>query len=110
MSYIVGFLLLLGAFFMCLGAFGVLRFPDLFLRLQATTKASTLGAGALAVAVALHFSQVEVTARLSLMGIFLALTTPVGAHLIARAAHRSGSATWGLYLRDDLRDERNSRK
>ncbi len=95
-------LLLIGAAFMLLAALGLVRLPDLFMRLQATTKASTLGLGSLALAVALHFDNGGVTARALLVLAFVFLTAPAGAHAIARAAHRVRTPLWARPVADEL--------
>jgi len=95
-------LLLLGAAFTFLAALGLVRLPDLFMRLQATTKASTLGVGALAMAVAVHFASGGISARAGLVVAFVFITAPAGAHAIARAAHRAGVPLWSRTLADEL--------
>src|SRR5437868_8338106 len=87
-------LLVVGAFFMLLAGLGVLRLPDLFMRLQASTKASTLGVGCMLLAAAVHFQDLAVTTRAVLIVAFFFLTAPIGAHLIARAAYAMGAPLW----------------
>jgi len=101
-------LLVLGAFFMLLAGLGVLRLPDLFMRLQAATKASTLGVGCLLVGAALHFQDLAVTTRAVLVIAFFCLTAPVGAHMIARAAYAVGVPLWEGTITDELREARRS--
>lgn len=74
---------------MLVAALGVLRMPDLFMRMHAATKAGTLGAGLLLLAVALAFSQTGVTVRTLATIAFLLVTAPVAAHVIGRAAYRA---------------------
>lgn len=83
-----------GSVFMGLAAVGVVRLPDLYLRMQAATKASTLGLMVLAVAAALHFAELAVAARAFLIVFFVFLTSPVGAHALGRAAYRAGMPHW----------------
>ena len=78
--------------------------PDLFTRMSATTKAATLGVGLLLAATAVHFNELAVTSRAVAIIIFLILTTPVAAHLIGRAAYRSGTPLWSETLFDELRN------
>ncbi|MCC7423676.1 MAG: monovalent cation/H(+) antiporter subunit G [Planctomycetaceae bacterium] len=96
-------LLVLGAFFMLLAGVGVARLPDLFMRLQAATKASTLGVGCMLMAVAIHFQDLAVTTRAVLVIAFFCLTAPVGAHLIARAAYAAGVPLWEGTITDEMR-------
>jgi multicomponent Na+:H+ antiporter subunit G len=87
-------LMLTGAGFMLLAAIGVLRMPDLYTRMQPATKASTLGAGFMLLAVAVHFGTVGVTMRALAGLVFLVLTAPVAAHMIGRAAYALGVPKW----------------
>jgi multicomponent Na+:H+ antiporter subunit G len=97
-------LLVVGALFMLLAGLGVLRLPDLFMRLQAATKASTLGVGCLLLGGAVHFQDLSVTTRAVLVIGFFCLTAPVGAHMIARAAYAVGVPLWEGTIVDELRD------
>jgi multicomponent Na+:H+ antiporter subunit G len=97
-------LLLLGGVFMLLAGVGVLRMPDLFMRLQAATKAATLGVGCVLLAVALHFGDLTTVVRALLVIAFVFLTAPVAAHMIARAAYSVGTTLWDGTLVDELRD------
>lgn len=96
-------LLFTGSCFTLLASFGIVRFPDLFTRLHAATKASTLGVGCLMAAVAIHFGSLETTTRAVATTIFLLLTAPVGAHLLARAAYWLGVPFWERTQTDELR-------
>lgn len=97
------FLFVLGSFLMFLAGVGLLRLPDIFLRMSAATKASTLGAGFILLAAALYFEDLGTTSRAIATIFFLLLTGPVAAHRIARAAYFDGSPLWEGTLRDDLR-------
>ena len=99
-------LVLVGGAFMLLAGLGVLRMPDLFTRMQAATKGATLGAGCLLLAVAVHFRDLDVGARAVLVIVFVFLTAPIAAHLIARAAYAVGVPLWGGTKRDELREAR----
>jgi multicomponent Na+:H+ antiporter subunit G len=87
-DWIVALLMLGGSAFMLLSAIGLLRMPDLLTRMQASTKASTLGAACLLGAFAIRSGEVADVSRAILVVVFLFVTTPVAAHMIARAAHR----------------------
>jgi multicomponent Na+:H+ antiporter subunit G len=99
---IAGLLLIVGGLAMLLAGFGVLRMPDLFMRMQAATKAATLGVGCTLVAVAVHFNELGVTTRSILIIAFLFLTAPVAAHVIARAAYSIGVPLWEASICDEL--------
>ncbi len=93
-EWLTAILMLLGAAFMLLAAIGITRMPDVYTRMQPATKAATLGAGCMLLAVAVHFSEVGVTMR-ALAGIaFVVLTAPVAAHMIGRAAYLLGLPMW----------------
>ena len=81
-------LLLFGTFFIVIGAFGLVKLQDFFRRLHAPTKASTLGVGCiLAVSVGYHLVLGEdPQPRELLITVFLFITAPVSAHLMAKAA------------------------
>ena len=96
-------LLLIGSLFMLLAAVGVVRMPDLFTRMQTTTKASTLGISCMMLAVAAHFLELSVVTRSLAVIVFAFLTAPVGAHMIGRAAYMSGVKLWDKVLIDQLR-------
>ena len=82
-----------GAFFALVGSIGLARLPDFFTRLHAPTKATTLGIGSLLIASMLFFSTrgKGLVLHELLITLFLFMTAPVSAHLLARAAlHLSG--------------------
>jgi len=83
-------LVALGAFFVLVAAVGVVRLKDTLMRMHASSKASTLGAICILAAVAIHFGDGAVTARVVLICAFLLATAPVAAHTIGRAAYRRG--------------------
>ena len=88
--YIGCTLLLLGSLFSLLAAVGVLRLPDLYTRMHAASKAGAVGGGMVLLAVAIVSFDGGVAMRAIIGVAFLLLTTPVSAHLLARASHRSG--------------------
>lgn len=97
------FLMIIGALAMLLAGVGVLRMPDVFMRMQATSKAATLGVGCMMLAVAFYFSELAVTTRAVAVIIFTFLTAPIGAHMIGRAAYISRAKLWDRTVVDDLR-------
>ena len=107
---IANLFLLVGALFVLVAALGVLRLPDLLMRMHAATKAGTLGAGLLLVAVAVSAPETSVMARAIATFIFLLLTAPIAAHLIARAAYHTGEATlWDRTCVDELAEAMENR-
>ena len=101
--------LLIGTFFMVLAGIGLLRMPDLFLRMSAATKASTLGAGFILLAGAIYFNELGATSRALATIIFIVLTAPVAAHRIGRAAYFDGVPLWSGTRQDDLRGHYDQR-
>ncbi len=80
--------ILLGAAFLCLGALGLVRMPDVYNRIQAGTKAVTLGSLALLIGVGFHHP--SWWPKLLLIGLFILFTSPVSSSTIARAAYLAG--------------------
>jgi multicomponent Na+:H+ antiporter subunit G len=78
-----------GIFFLFVGTVGLLRLPDVFNRLHATTKCDTLGAGLILLSLAMQ-SPINVAVRLFLLAFFILVTNPTAAHVIARAAYKTG--------------------
>lgn len=90
MSYAADLIILIGALFALLGALGVLRFPDVYTRLHAASKAGPLGVGLILVGAGLHSGEPLIVLRVVLGLLFLILVSPIAAHLLSRAALRSG--------------------
>lgn len=85
-----GIFLVIGAMFCTVAALGILRFPDVYTRLHAASKAGPLGAGMILLGVAFAAGDWSVSARAVLGFLFLIATSPLSAHLLARAALKSG--------------------
>ena len=85
---VVSTLILIGASFALVGSIGLARLPDFLTRLHGPTKATTLGVGAIVIASLVHSSAISGTISLRELGIslFLFITAPVSAHLLAKAA------------------------
>lgn len=102
-------LISIGTLFILLAAVGILRMPDLFLRISVTTKAATLGVGLILTGMALHFGETSITTRAVAIILFLLLTAPIGAHLIGRASYFVGVPLWKKSLMDDLKGKYNTK-
>ena len=87
-------LLLAGAFFFLAGTIGLLRFPDVYTRLHALTKADNLGLGFLSAGLALQAESWTVAAELLLIWFLILLASASVAHLVARAAKRRDIEPW----------------
>jgi multicomponent Na+:H+ antiporter subunit G len=105
---VTAILWLTGSAFALLAAVGVLRMPDVFTRMQASTKASTLGVGCLLLGAALQLGDLASFIRAASIGAFILLTTPVAGHVIARAAYFAGVPLWEGTLLDER--ERHSER
>ena len=100
-------LMLFGAFFMLLAAVGIVRLPDLFMRMHAATKSGTLGVSGMILAVAVHFGDLGIAMRSALIIVFIFMTAPVAAHFIARAAYIIEVPLWENTVTDELRGKYN---
>lgn len=96
-------LMLVGVIFTFIAALGVLRLPDLFMRMHANTKSATLGVGFIMLGAAVYFGEVTITVRALAVVLFLIITAPISSHLLARAAYFSGIPLWEKTLGDELR-------
>lgn len=100
---------LAGAAFMFIAALGVARLPDLYTRMQAATKATTVGVVGVMCGVAIAHYDASVTIRAVLVAGFFLLTAPVAAHAIARSAH-TGEVPLAPGTRIDLGDHVRDRR
>ncbi len=90
LPWLISGLILLGSVFVLLGSVGLVKFPDFFMRIHAPTKASTLGVTALLLASMILFSIKHQSPSLHelLIVVFLWLTAPISALMMASAARR----------------------
>ena len=102
---LIAILWMAGSAFALLAAVGVLRMPDVFTRMQASTKASTLGLGCLLIGAGVQLGDFGSFIRVVSIGAFVLLTTPVAAHVIARASYLADVPLWdGTVLDERQRD------
>jgi len=100
--HLIGALVTLtGSLFFLLGTIGLVRMPDFYNRVQAGTKATTLGA-VLSV-VGLGFFDLTWMPKLLLIALFVLLTNPLSSHALARAVHRAGLPLADGSVKDDLK-------
>ena len=92
MKLISDALMILGALFCFLGALGLVRMPDVYNRIQAGTKAVTLGS--LALLLGVGFEHPAWWPKLLIIGLFILLTNPIGSSTLARAFHGAGVRVW----------------
>ena len=93
--YVAGMMIAAGGVFGLLAGIGVLRLPDLYTRMHAASKAGLFGSGLTLVGIAMVTGEGAIILRAVLGILFLALTTPVSAHLLARAALKAGHTPLG---------------
>lgn len=108
---LIALFLLAGAFFTLVAAIGVIRLPDTYTRLHAASKSSTLGVGMTLIGVFIYFAyyQAAFDTQLLLAVLFIFISAPVGAHLIARSAFHSDVEPYQLTILNELkRDETGS--
>lgn len=92
-----------GMIFMFLAGVGILRMPDLYQRMSATTKVATMGVGSMLFAAAVHFDDLGITVRAMATVAFILLTAPVSAHVLGRVAYISGVPMWEGSITDELK-------
>lgn len=88
LDYLLSFLVLFGAALTFIGSLGLVRLKDFYTRLHGPTKATTLGVGSILIASAVFFSTrgTGISLHEILVTLFLFITAPVSAHLLAKAA------------------------
>lgn len=103
---IISLLVFIGVFFSLLGSIGLMRFPDVYMRIHAATKSATLGVVAIMLAtfIFLWVTEEIFVMKMLLAIIFVFLTAPVAALMVSRAAHRVGVPLWEGSTQDDLAD------
>ena len=93
--------MIIGGLFFLLGGLGILRMPDVFNRIQAGTKATTLGAFSLLIGVGV--ANPEWLLKIILIIVFIALSNPIGSSVLAKAAYKSEPLPENL-VQDDLKN------
>lgn len=91
-----------GSLLVLLAAIGLVRMPDLFLRMSASSKGASLGVAFILLGAVLDFDDVGVASRAAATILFIFLTVPVAAHLIGRAGYRTGVELWRGTRMDEL--------
>lgn len=96
-AFIGAIVAVLGSIFLLLASLGLVRMPDLYTRMQAGTKATTLGT--LLVAVGVSLAMPGTWPRMLLLAAFVLLTNPVSSHALSRSAHHQGLDPLALRVR-----------
>ncbi|MGI6071733.1 MAG: monovalent cation/H(+) antiporter subunit G [Lachnospiraceae bacterium] len=94
MNYVIDVLIILGILFAIAGVLGLIRMPDAFCRMQASTIISTLVVilviiGAI-IYCAVYLKNTEMIIKLAVLGLFYIITSPISGHAIAKGAYRHG--------------------
>ncbi len=106
MNELIGFIfIIIGLGFDFFGCIGLIRFPDIYNRLQAATKCVTLGTCSILLGLLMFkgLSAAGIKAVLCIM--FVILTSPVAAHALARGAHKGGVKLWEKSVCDKYADD-----
>ena len=105
MNEIIGMIMIgIGLAFDLIGTIGLVRLPDMYNRLQAATKCVTLGTATLLIGASIYTGFSALGVKAILCAIFILLTSPVGAHAIARGAHHFGVKLWEGSVGDAYQD------
>lgn len=111
MSEILGKLIILvGVLFIFFGTIGLVRLPDLYNRLQAATKCTTLGTCSILLGIIIIHGSSAISIKALLCIVFLLLTNPTAAHALAHAAHRSGVKLWDKSVCDKYAEDKNQKE
>ena len=94
-----------GLSFMLIGAWGVVRLPDTYHRLHASSKCSTLGLFGMLAGAVVYIGTADALIKAALTLLFAVVATPVGSHILARSAHAAGLKQWELTLSDELAED-----
>ncbi len=97
---------LIGSIVLFLGALGIVRMPDVYNRMQAGTKATTLGTILFLVGISLGHSECGCFGKIILLIIFVLVTNPVSSNALARAAHSAGIKLTDRSVKDDLKNDK----
>ena len=107
MSEIIGcILIIIGILFDIFGCIGLVRFPDVYNRLQASTKCVTLGTILLLVGVGVRSGLGATSAKAIICAVFILITSPTAAHAIAKGAYASGVKLWKNSVVDKYAEEK----
>lgn len=107
MSDIIGIIfIIIGLFFDFFGCLGLIRLPDVYNRLQASTKCVTFGTCSIMFGVFLILGFTAGGIKALFCIVFLILTAPVSAHAIARGAHISGVKLWKESVVDKYQEDK----
>ncbi len=96
---------LIGSLFLLLGSIGILRMPDVYNRMQAGTKATTLVSMLFLLGIGIAHIECGCIGRIIILILFIIFTNPISSHALARAAHHAGVKLTERSVRDALKDD-----
>jgi len=102
-EYFVLFFLITGALFILIASIGLLKMPDVYLRMSASTIAGTLGVALMLIGTAIYFWELRVLLHVLAIVIFMVLTVPIGAHMLGRVSHIINLPMWHKTSIDDMK-------
>jgi multicomponent Na+:H+ antiporter subunit G len=98
---IIGYIFIsIGAIFDFFGCMGLVRLPDVYNRLQAATKCVTLGTIFILVGTAVVTATPSIAIKAGICAVFILITSPTGAHALARGSYLSGVWLWEKSVSD----------
>lgn len=100
-DFLAGVMMVCGALLAVTAGIGLLRFPDLLSRMHSATKTQVLGLLCMLIATALSMRSWSTATLLLLIALFQLMTAPVSAHMISRAAYRTGQVRTDLLVADE---------
>ena len=104
LEWITAIFLISGALFMLVASIGVVKLPDVYMRMHAITKAASLGAILMLTAVFIWHPQWIVGIEALMVVLFVIFTAPIGTHMLARVAHKMGVPTGEDYIMDEIKE------
>ncbi len=110
MNEIIGYIfIVIGLVFDFFGCLGLIRFPDMFNRLHSSIKCVTLGTSSILFGLFLYKGFTPTGIKALLCIVFLVLTAPVSAHVLARGAHKSGVKLWKGSVCDKYAEDKDAK-
>ena len=104
LNYAGMFFMLVGSLFFLFGTIGLIRMPDLYNRMQASTKTTTLGV--LSFLFGIGLIELQWMIKLMVIALFIVLTAPVGASALARASYNAGVKLWEKSVIDKYKERK----
>ena len=99
---ISSFFILAGVIFIVISSIGLLRLPDFYIRISVITKAITLGITLILLGIGIYFNDLVIGSKVIAIISFMMITSPVSAHIIARAAVKNKVPFWKKTMLKDF--------